>query len=60
MLGAGNAGSARAVDHDLDLVETLARQLHAFSSAAPEMMAVPCWSSWKTGIFIVFFRVSSM
>ena len=22
------------------------------TSAEPEMMAVPCWSSWKTGIFI--------
>ena len=25
----------------------------AFSSAAPEMMAVPCWSSWNTGMFMV-------
>ena len=24
----------------------------ALRSAAPEMIAVPCWSSWKTGIFI--------
>src|SRR5213082_1384591 len=32
----------------------------ALSKAAPEMIAVPCWSSWKTGIFIVFRRVSSM
>ncbi len=24
--------------------------------AAVLMMAVPCWSSWKTGIFISFFR----
>ena len=23
-----------------------------FSNAAVEMMAVPCWSSWKTGIFM--------
>ncbi len=22
------------------------------SSAADEMMAVPCWSSWKTGMFM--------
>ena len=22
----------------------------ALSSAAPEMIAVPCWSSWKTGM----------
>jgi hypothetical protein len=21
------------------------------SSAAPEMIAVPCWSSWNTGMF---------
>jgi len=28
--------------------------------AAPEMMAVPCWSSWNTGMFICFFSVSSM
>jgi hypothetical protein len=32
----------------------------AFSSAAPEMIAVPCWSSWKTGTFIVRRSVSSM
>ena len=24
----------------------------ALSTAAPTMIAVPCWSSWKTGIFI--------
>jgi hypothetical protein len=24
----------------------------ALRSAAPEMMAVPCWSSWKTGMFM--------
>ena len=32
----------------------------AFSSAAPEMIAVPCWSSWKTGMFISAFRRSSI
>ena len=32
----------------------------ALRSAAPEMMAVPCWSSWKTGICISFFSRSSM
>jgi hypothetical protein len=32
----------------------------ALSSAAPEMIAVPCWSSWKTGMCIVFRSVSSM
>ena len=32
----------------------------AFTSAAPEMMAVPCWSSWKTGMSIIAFNFSSM
>ena len=32
----------------------------ALSSAAPEMIAVPCWSSWNTGICISFFSRSSM
>ncbi len=32
----------------------------AFRSAAPLIMAVPCWSSWKTGIFIVFLSASSI
>jgi hypothetical protein len=32
----------------------------AFTSAAAEMMAVPCWSSWKTGMFISCFRRSSI
>ena len=27
---------------------------------ASEMMAVPCWSSWKTGIFMAFFSAGSM
>ena len=31
-----------------------------FTSAAPEMMAVPCWSSWNTGMSIIPFSVSSM
>jgi hypothetical protein len=30
------------------------------SRAAAEMMAVPCWSSWKTGIFIRSFSFRSM
>ena len=29
-------------------------------SAAAEMMAVPCWSSWKTGMFICALSASSM
>jgi hypothetical protein len=32
----------------------------ALSSAAPEMMAVPCWSSWKTGMSRVSIRVFSI
>ena len=30
------------------------------SSAAPEMIAVPCWSSWKTGIFMRSLSAFSM
>src|SRR5947209_11189272 len=32
----------------------------ALSRAAPEMMAVPCWSSWKTGMLISAFRRRSI
>ena len=32
----------------------------ALISAAPEMIAVPCWSSWNTGIFIRLRSCSSM
>jgi hypothetical protein len=38
----------------------LATTSSALSSAAPLMIAVPCWSSWKTGTCIVFRSVSSM
>ncbi len=31
---------------------SLPRTLRPFCTAAPTMIAVPCWSSWKTGIFI--------
>ena len=35
----------------LQLVEILRWVIsQAFSRAAAEMMAVPCWSSWKTGM----------
>ena len=30
------------------------------SSAAPEMIAVPCWSSWNTGIESRSFSLRSM
>ncbi|CRI74706.1 Uncharacterised protein [Chlamydia trachomatis] len=29
-------------------------------SAARAAIAVPCWSSWKTGMFMIFFSSSSM
>ena len=32
----------------------------ALTSAAPEMMAVPCWSSWNTGMSMIFLSDSSM
>ena len=32
----------------------------AFRNAAAEMIAVPCWSSWKTGIWRRFFSRSSI
>ena len=32
----------------------------AFCTAAPTMIAVPCWSSWNTGIFMRALRRSSM
>ena len=32
----------------------------ALMRPAPEMMAVPCWSSWNTGMFISFLSTSSM
>ena len=31
-----------------------------FSTAAPTMIAVPCWSSWNTGIFIRSRHIFSM
>ena len=33
---------------------------NAFNKAAPPTIAVPCWSSWKTGIFIVRLSSSSI
>ncbi|KAF5031913.1 hypothetical protein DSECCO2_622830 [anaerobic digester metagenome] len=32
----------------------------AFNMPAPEMMAVPCWSSWKTGMSIISIRRCSI
>ena len=55
------ADGAGAVDDDADLLDLLAYQLQGVDAArADEMMAVPCWSSWKTGMFMVFLSVSSM
>ena len=60
VLGAGDARGPGAVDDHPDLTDVLADDSRAFSNAAPEMMAVPCWSSWNTGIFMVFFSSSSI
>ena len=38
----------------------LAVRCSAFLIAAPTMMAVPCWSSWNTGIFMRALSLSSM
>ena len=32
----------------------------AFRNAAPEMIAVPCWSSWKTGMSTLAISLSSI
>ena len=37
----------------------LPNNLRAFMMAAMEMIAVPCWSSWKTGMPMRFFSVVS-
>jgi hypothetical protein len=49
---AGDARRAAAGGDDLDVLERLARDRSALVAAAPTTMAVPCWSSWKTGMFI--------
>ena len=51
-LQAGDAGRAGAVDDQLEC-SRCSRPVSssALSSPAAAMMAVPCWSSWKTGMF---------
>ena len=39
---------------------SLPTTLRPFSKAAPTMIAVPCWSSWNTGIFIRSRSLRSM
>jgi hypothetical protein len=45
-----DAGRARAVQHHLHVLDPAVRDLAGVDQAAAEMMAVPCWSSWKTGM----------
>ena len=40
--------------HDPDIRDLFLASSSAFSSAAPEMMAVPCWSSCMIGMFSSF------
>ena len=48
--GARRAGGAGADDGDVMSAEALADDRAAFSAAASTTMAVPCWSSWNTGM----------
>ena len=46
MFGAGDSRCAGAVEHHFDSARSyLPTSSRAFNSAAPEMIAVPCWSS---------------
>ena len=50
-LGAGDARGARPGDDDARGCRSrLPASSQALSRAAPLMIAVPCWSSWKTGM----------
>ena len=50
-LGHGDAGGADAGDEHAQVLELAARRAcSALSSAASTTTAVPCWSSWKTGM----------
>ena len=49
-LGNGDSSRTAAVDNHLDLIHLAAGQAAGVSSAAPQQTAVPCWSSWNTGI----------
>jgi hypothetical protein len=44
--GTGTGGN------EFDLLQVLAHHLQSIEQAAPTTMAVPCWSSWNTGIFM--------
>ena len=61
VLRARDGAGAGAVENHTHFARCACRRASsAFSKAAPEMMAVPCWSSWKTGIFMVRRSSSSM
>ena len=50
---AGDRGGAGAGAHQLHLARCPCRRcVRPFSTAAAATIAVPCWSSWNTGIFI--------
>ena len=47
------SAAAPAPEHaSFTLPMSLPTILSPFSTAAAETIAVPCWSSWKTGIFM--------
>ena len=53
--------AAPAPEHtSLTLAMSLPTTLSPFSMAAPATIAVPCWSSWNTGIFIRSRSLRSM
>ena len=45
-----HSGGAAPVDHDLHVLEALADHVQGVVSAASTTTAVPCWSSWNTGM----------
>src|SRR5688572_18619355 len=59
-LGARGAGRADAGDDDLGLGQVLFDVLRALVMAASITMAVPCWSSWNTGMSTSVLRRRSI
>jgi hypothetical protein len=60
VLRGGDRRGAGAGEDDPHLLDLACHDSSALSSAAPEITAVPCWSSWKTGISSRRFSSSSM
>ena len=58
--GRGEGRSAGAAEDHPHLVDLLPDDLQRVQEAAAAMMAVPCWSSWKTGMSMVSLSVFSM